>query len=80
MLIRKSQEHLVESEMTYCYHCKHGMVNGVRLIAAGIISMVHALLPFAFKAYSLLTVVDLYRRVKKRRHVQKLIKDMMNAA
>ena len=73
-MFSKSQEHLAEAKMTYFTHLTHGCANGCILIFAGVTSIAHAIVPSSFKSYSVLTVVSLYREIKKRRHLQKFIR------
>jgi len=56
----------------------HGLINGGRLIIAGIASIIHAVLPFWFKSYSPKVVIKLYYEIKNRKHIQQLIKDVKN--
>lgn len=78
MLLKSISNHLKESDMTMSYHCRHGLVNGFRLIIAGIASIIHAVLPFWFKSYSPKVVIRLYYEIKNRKHIQQLMKEVKN--
>lgn len=76
MVFKKTQEHLHESGMTYFYHCRHGIINGSKMILGGLTSYIHSFFPFIFKKHSLLTVIKLYNEVSRRKHVKKIIAEL----
>jgi hypothetical protein len=72
--MRSIREHLVESSMSYTYHCKHGLINGTRLLLGAIASYIHSFFPQLFPRYSIMTVIKLYHEIKKHHHIQKIEK------
>jgi hypothetical protein len=64
--------HLDESSMTYWYHCKHGIVNGTRLLLGALASYIHSIIPSLFPRYSIITVLALYHEIKKHQHIRKI--------
>lgn len=72
------KEHLVESSMSYTYHCKHGLINGTRLLLGALTSYVHSFIPQLFPRHSIMTVLSLYHEIKKRHHIQKIERQYLN--
>ena len=71
-MMQTTKDHLVESCMTYQYHCRHGIINGTRLLLGALASFVHSIFPPLFPKYSIITVLSLYHEIKKRQHIQKI--------
>jgi hypothetical protein len=61
--IQIAQEHLQKSKKTYFNHLYHASMLGLVLIYAGIASIIHALLPCFFAAYSANKVTRIFYRV-----------------
>ncbi len=61
--IAKSADHLNKSRMDYFVHFYHAFRLGFVLIYAGIASIIHAIFPFLFPAYSANKVTWMYIRV-----------------
>lgn len=67
-----TKDHLIESNMSYIYHCKHGIKNGTRLLLGALASYVHSFFPPLFPRYSIMTVLSLYHEIKRHCHIQKI--------
>lgn len=67
-----TKDHLIESNMSYIYHCKHGVINGTRLLLGALTSYIHSFFPPLFPRHSIMTVLSLYHEIKKRHHIQKI--------
>jgi len=76
--MQSTKDHLVESGMTYAYHCKHGLINGTRLLLGALASYIHSFFPPLFPRYSIMTVLSLYHEIKKRHHIQKIERQYLN--
>lgn len=61
-MFSKSLKHLEESETGYWQHFIFAMVAGLRLITAGLASLIHAIVPQWFPGLAAFTVIDLYKR------------------
>lgn len=72
-------EHLAESKMTYWYHCKHGIVNGTKLLLGALASYIHSFFPQLFSRYSIMTVIKLYHDIKRHHHIQKIEKKWLES-
>jgi hypothetical protein len=68
------KEHLDEAEKTYWAHLKHAFRQSNKLIVAAIKSYIHGIFPNLYKADGPLTVIKIYREIRKIRHIQKLDK------
>jgi hypothetical protein len=64
--IETAQNHLQKSKMSYLVHLYHALSLGIILIYAGIASIIHALLPCFFAAYSANKVSRIFYRVVDR--------------
>lgn len=53
-------QHLKDSQVNYSMHSKWAFVAGIRLIWAGIASLIHAVHPNFFPGTTAKTVIDLY--------------------
>ena len=53
-------EHLTVSKVTYVQHLKWAVVAGVRLIYAGITSIIHGFIPSLFDGSAPKQVIDIY--------------------
>jgi len=58
--IKKNLNHLNDSHKNYKDHLYGAIKNGFLLISAGLISIIHGLLPFLFTSYAAKTVIDIY--------------------
>lgn len=58
----KSKEHLEKSKETYLNHLIWAEMSGLRLIYAGIASIIHGLIPGIFPGTAAKTVIDLYHK------------------
>lgn len=76
--MQSTKDHLVESSMTYAYHCKHGLINGTRLLFGALASYIHSFFPPLFPRYSIMTVLSLYHEIRKRHHIQKIERQYLN--
>jgi hypothetical protein len=61
-MIKKSNEHLVKSQEGYMSHFVWAELSGLRLIWAGIASLIHGLVPGMFPGTAAITVIDLYHK------------------
>jgi hypothetical protein len=61
-MINKSKEHLKKSQETYFSHLKWAQLAGLRLIWAGISSIIHGLIPGFFPGTAAKTVIFLYHK------------------
>lgn len=61
-MIRKSIEHLEKSQEGYVNHLVWAEHSGLRLILAGLASLVHGLVPGLFPGTAAMTVIDLYHK------------------
>ena len=66
------KEHLEEAEKTYRAHLKHAFRQSNKLIVAAIKSYIHGIFPNLYKADGPLTVIKIYREIRRIRHIQKL--------
>lgn len=57
-----SKEHLNKSKESYASHAHWAVIAGLRLIFAGIASLIHALIPGFFQGTAAKTVIDLYHK------------------
>ena len=68
------KEHLEEAEKTYWAHLKHAFKQSNKLIVAAIKSYIHGIFPHLYKADGPITVIKIYREIRRIRHIQKLDK------
>jgi len=61
--IQAAQEHLQKSKMGYFTHLYHALSLGLVLIYAGFASIIHALIPCIYAAYSANKVTRIFYRV-----------------
>lgn len=61
-MIGKSLEHLQKSQEGYMSHFVWAELSGLRLILAGLASLVHGLVPGLFPGTAAMTVIDLYHK------------------
>ena len=61
-LYLKSKRHLAKSKETWGRHCVFSFFAGVKLIYAGIASIIHGLVPAFFEGTAAITVIKLYHR------------------
>lgn len=61
-MITKSVEHLQKSQEGYVSHFVWAERSGLRLILAGLASLVHGLVPGLFPGTAAMTVIDLYHK------------------
>lgn len=48
MVIQKSIEHLDQNNMGYCEHLKFAFFHGIRCIKAGLLLIIHSIIPALF--------------------------------
>lgn len=53
-------EHLKKSKITYLAHLRWALISGIRLIYAGVASIIHGLLPTLFSRTAPRTVIDIF--------------------
>lgn len=61
-MIRASIEHLKKSKETYVKHLIWAVYAGIRLIWAGIASIIHAVVPGFFPGTAAKTVIEFYHK------------------
>lgn len=61
-MIKKSKEHLEKSQESYGSHFIWAKIAGLRLIWAGIASIIHGLVPAFFPGTAAKTVIFLYHK------------------
>ena len=61
-LYLQSKRHHTKSKETWGRHCVFAFFAGVKLIYAGIASIIHGLVPAFFEGTAALTVIKLYHR------------------
>ena len=61
-LYLKSKRHLTKSKETWGRHCVFAFFAGVKLIYAGIASIIHGIVPAFFEGTAAITVIKLYHR------------------
>jgi len=61
-LFLNSKRHLTKSKETWGRHCVFALFAGVKLIYAGIASIIHGLVPSFFEGTAAITVIKLYHR------------------
>lgn len=61
-MFNKSKEHLSKSQELYTDHAIWALLAGLRLIWAGIASLLHAIVPAWFPGTAAKTVIDLYHK------------------
>jgi hypothetical protein len=61
-MIKKSKEHLEKSQESYGSHFVWAKIAGLRLIWAGIASIIHGLIPAFFPGTAAKTVIFLYHK------------------
>lgn len=61
-MIKKSKEHLEKSQEGYLNHLVWAELSGLRLILAGLASIVHGLVPGLFPGTAAITVIELYHK------------------
>jgi hypothetical protein len=60
---KRSAQHLNDSQMSYWVHFHHAFRLGFILIYAGLASLIHALCPFLYPAYSAKQVIRIFVNV-----------------
>lgn len=66
------KQHLLESKMSYWYHCRHSMTNGFRLMWLAVTSFVHAVFPQIWPQYTAKGVISMYNGMRRYQHLRKL--------
>ena len=61
-LYLRSKKHLAKSKETWGRHCGFAFFAGLKLIYAGIASIIHGLVPAFFEGTAAITVIKLYHR------------------
>ena len=72
-------EHLKTSKVTYLKHLKWALLAGVRLIYAGITSIIHGFIPTLFNGSAPKQVIDIYHNHLED-HPNPQYKEMINKA
>ncbi len=68
MLKKFLTQHLRSVDEGYFAHMFEAMYYGIILIVAGIICIIHSILPFIFTSYASRKIVYILRRIEKRYH------------
>lgn len=61
-MFNSSKKHLENSKETYFNHLVWAILSGLRLIYAGIASLIHGIIPGFFPGTAAKTVIDLYHK------------------
>ena len=61
-MIKQSRQHLEKSQEKYFSHCTWAILSGLRLILAGLGSIIHGLVPGLFQGIAAKTVIYLYHK------------------
>lgn len=61
-MIKSSKEHLEKSKETYVPHFVWAFFSGLKLIWAGVASIIHGFIPGLFPGTAAKTVIDLYHK------------------
>jgi hypothetical protein len=70
---REAKHHLqVETGWGYWYHLWHSIKNSWALIKIALISLVHGLLPWMWKADAPLRVIKIYHQIMRIRHIKEM--------
>jgi hypothetical protein len=72
-------EHLKTSKVTYLEHLKWAIVAGIRLIYAGVTSIIHGFVPTLFNGSAPKQVIDIYHNHLED-HPNPQYKEMINTA
>lgn len=72
-------EHLKTSKVTYLQHLKWALLAGVRLIYAGVTSIIHGFIPSLFNGSAPKQVIDIYHNHLED-HPNPQYKEMINKA
>lgn len=73
--MKKTTQHLIESEMTYIAHLKHSVTQSNRLIVIALKSYLHGVFPFAFASAGPLGIYRIYKEIKRHHHIQRIFKN-----
>jgi hypothetical protein len=73
--MKRVQQHLEESEMSYWTHLGHSVKQSNRLIVIALKSYVHGVLPWFYASDGPLGVYRIYREIRRMHHVQRLFRD-----
>ena len=71
-VIKKSKEHLEETNWSYWQHLRHSIKQSNRLITLAIKSYLHGLMPWIFPSSGPVGIYRIYKEIKKLHHVQKI--------
>jgi hypothetical protein len=77
-LIKKSKQHLEETEWSYKVHLLHSIKQSNKLIIAALKSYIHGVFPCWYKADGPITIIKMYHSILKIKHVQKIKEDLTN--
>lgn len=72
--MKKVQEHLTESGMTYGQHLDHSVKQSWRLIVIATKSLIHGILPWFFASAGPVGVYRIYKEIRQLHHVQRIFK------
>jgi hypothetical protein len=73
------KDHLIKSKVTYFKHLAWAILAGLRLIYAGIASIVHGVVPILFDGTAPKTIIDIYHSHLVN-HPNEEYKDMIDQA
>ena len=76
-MFKKSRDHLIDSQITYFEHCGFALHAGIKLLAAGAASLIHAIVPQWFPGTAAFTVIDLYKK-RLENHPNPIYKSKIN--
>lgn len=76
-MFEKSKKHLAASQVTYFEHFKFAIYAGLKLLVAGIASLIHAVIPQLFPGTAAFTVIDLYKK-RLENHPNPIYQDKIN--
>ena len=77
-MINESKKHLEESQVGYFEHLAWAVSAGVKLIWAGVASLIHSIVPALFPGTAAYTVIDLYHK-RLENHPNKNYKDYIES-
>jgi hypothetical protein len=76
--MKKVQEHLTESGMTYGQHLTHSIKQSWRLIVIAIKSLIHGILPWFYASAGPLGVYRIYKEIRQFHHIKRILKSHDN--
>ena len=76
--LQTAKNHLDNSQMTYWYHCRHSLVNCVKLLWLAGSSFIHAFFPFVLQQHAAKGIIRIYKRMQQYAHIRRTTKEMEN--